>query len=513
MTVYLVEIDAYDTSPITLRYSSSGYNTKPTDSPSSTHYLGRVISPGNFQRSLFGQGRTYGEAGAGYGVVELNNVDGGLDALIDYGFAGRQIRVKTVEDTTAALSTATTIFSGTVEQPEFDFDTVTFRIRDRMDRLRTPVQETLFAGTTTAGGMNEAEGRPDDLQGKPKPLLFGVGYNIPAVPANVFDLIYQVHDGTLQSVDAVRDQGVALTFAANYSTIALLRAATIPAGQYGTCLAAGLVRLGSSPAGTITVDAKEGSSAAARTAGQVTARIMAKIGLTTGDYSSPSITALDAANSAEVGLWIGPDVTDALSVIGRVLGSVGASITPDANGIFEVARLVAPTGTPVAEYDITVIDNGAPLERIATGDDGAGVPCWRVFLKYKPVWQVQGGGDLAASVSAANAALWGAEYRQVSATDTAVLTKYPEAPEMAFETLLVSDGAAQAEANRLRDLYKVRRDYFRVPVPAEVGRTHKLGDVIQIKFERFGLSAGKLFTVLGVVNEFAAGLIELEVWG
>lgn len=514
MTIYLVEIDAYDTSLITLRYSKSGYNTAPSDTPASTHYLGRIISPGNFQRSLFGDGKTYGEAQAGYGYVELNNADGGLDALIDYGFAGRQIRVKTLADTTAALATATTIFSGTVEQPEFDFDTVRFRIRDRMDRLRTPIQETLYAGTTIAGGMNEAEGRPDDLQGKPKPLLFGKGFNIPAVAANAFDLIYQIHDGALQSVDAVRDQGVALTFAANYTTLALLRAASIPAGQYGTCLAAGLIRLGSTPAGQITVDATEGANSAARTAGQVTVRILTKIGLTSGDYSSSSITALDSSNSAEIGAWIGTDVTDALSVIGRVLSSIGASIAPDANGVFEVARLVAPTGTPVAEYDETVIiKDAAPIERIATGDDGSGVPCWRVFLKYKPMWEVQTGGDLAASVSAANAALWGTEYRQVSATDTGILTKYPEAPEMAFETLLISDSAAQTEANRLRDLYKVRRDYFRVSIPAEVGRTHKLGDVIRLKIARFGLSSGKLFTVLGIINDFDDELIELEVWG
>src|SRR5690554_1359231 len=103
------------------------------------------------------------------------------------------------------------MFVGTIEQAEFTWKRVVLRIRDRLAELDEPIQTTDYAGTTIAGGMDEAEGRPEDVKDRPKPLLYGVGKNLPAVAANMFDHIYEVASNGVASIDAVYDRGVALT--------------------------------------------------------------------------------------------------------------------------------------------------------------------------------------------------------------------------------------------------------------------------------------------------------------
>ena len=124
--IYLVEIvAAIDSSGTlsTLRFSSENFVTQPSDSPANTYYDPRVKTPADITRNLFANGTTYGASRVGYGLVELSNVDGGLDYMLPYGYDGRSLTIKTGE-ATAAYSTFTTILAGTMEQVEFTFNTV-----------------------------------------------------------------------------------------------------------------------------------------------------------------------------------------------------------------------------------------------------------------------------------------------------------------------------------------------------------------------------------------------------
>src|SRR5690606_4720910 len=73
---------------------------------------------------------------------------------------------------------------------------------------------------------------------------------------------------------AVYDRGVALTASGVYPGLAALRAATLASGNYAGCLSPAYVRLGSRPAGQITVDATEGTSSADRSAAWIARRIL-----------------------------------------------------------------------------------------------------------------------------------------------------------------------------------------------------------------------------------------------
>ncbi|MGH2173878.1 hypothetical protein ACQ1Z4_14290, partial [Enterococcus faecalis] len=85
---------------------------------------------------------------------------------------------------------------------------------------------------------------------------FGSPQNISPVLLVPASLIYQAHDGAMQSIDAVYDRGAPLTGAGDVADYAALAAASVSSGQFKTCLALGLFKLGSAAAGTVTADVK-----------------------------------------------------------------------------------------------------------------------------------------------------------------------------------------------------------------------------------------------------------------
>lgn len=523
-TGYLVEMQSVHRvtgAARTFYFSTDAFNSLPTDTPANQHYMVRIKNPGNYSRSLFSPGTTSGDVSVGYGYIELVNMDGDLDELRDYAFDGYSLRILTVSRLRPIYVEATRLFGGTMEQVELSWESARVLIRDRLAELDKALQTVLFAGTTTAGGMNEAEGQPDDLKGKPKPLCYGAPVQIVPAPANSFDLIYSAGADGLDAIGEVRDKGVLLTASgADYSTVAALRTASIPSGQYATARALGLVRLGSSPHGQVTCAPVKGANAAARTAGQLARRVLLKAGYVQDtDFLASDVTALDALNSAEVGYYVDTEEETTLDVVRKVLGSIGATIVPNRLGVFRLVRFSAPSGYPVltltsADLLTTGEQGQKAIDQLATGDEGKGVPAWKVSVKYRRNWSVMTNNDLASvNVTAAFRSFATEEWRTAVASDAAVKTKHKLSPELTFETYLVSEAAAQTEANRLLALHSVRRERFKVTVKSWMAEPLDLGSVINLKITRFGLSAGRLFTVIGITENYQTGNTTLDLWG
>lgn len=518
--IYLVEFEAMTLAGavVTQRFATDGYTTRPTDTPANTHFEERVINPGNFDRSMFGNGRTSGEAEVGYGVVELANGDDGtgetLDALAGYAVDGRPLRIYSLDTADSAWASRSLIFSGTMDQIEVAWKVATIRIRDRLAELRKPIQPLKYAGTTIAGGMNEAEGGKDDLKDRVKPMLWGTARNIPAVLANSFDRIYQVSSGALSGIQAVRDRGVPLTFGANQSTITALRTATIAAGTYHTCLALGLLRVAARPAGDLTVDATEGATGQ-RTASAIVQRILAAGGFAAGtDFLLADFTALHTAAPQEVGLWIGTDARDRLAAVVQLLDSIGGYFLPDRLGRFRTGRLTSPTGGTFVVDRTIIIDTGEGIERIVTNDDGRGLPATKVTLDYAQSWLVQPAVTLDnTNVTDAVKSFVSLGARQAVAEDNTVKVRHPLAPELSFVTYLADATAAAAEAARRLNIYKAGRERYRVPLKTEIAGMIDLSDVVILKLPRFGLDAGKPMLVLGITSDLQAGTTTLDLWG
>jgi hypothetical protein len=215
---YIAELTVYDPAIAgirTLRYSTVGFATRPTESPPDTHYDERLLQPAVLRREMFSAGATQGRSRVGYGDLVLANGDGALDALVGYGFDGRPITIRRGDVGAVYPSGYTTVLVGTMAGVEVNFATITVKLRDRQAEVEIPLQTTKYAGDNAL--PDGLEGTPDDLQGKPKPLCFGKVVNVAPPCVNTAKLIYQLHDGELASVEMVYDRGQDLAFGLEFT--------------------------------------------------------------------------------------------------------------------------------------------------------------------------------------------------------------------------------------------------------------------------------------------------------
>src|SRR4051812_27662717 len=167
---FLVVLEPYDPGTpgvVTLYYSSHGFNSEPSDTPSNQHYEPRLNTAYTFKRSLFQAGKLSGRSVANYGTLVLNNADGGLDDLVEYAWGGRRVRVY-LGGADFALSEFGLIFDGTADSIEFGDDDLTVNLRDLAYKADRELQSLTFAGTGATEGSS-------DLAGKREPMLLGVG--------------------------------------------------------------------------------------------------------------------------------------------------------------------------------------------------------------------------------------------------------------------------------------------------------------------------------------------------
>lgn len=512
-SLYLLEITAHDGSGvITLRVGSSGYKTGPGDAPANTVYDAAIKDLGHFTRSLFEDGKTMGQSTTATGEITLANT-GRLDAwLTTYGFSGRAILIKRLSSPRAAFSSAEIVFKGTIESVDTPsaLDSIVLRLADRRLELDKPLQTNRYGGTTTSGAsVNVADGTAD-MKDKIKPLVYGKVFFIEPVKVNAFDLIYQVSDGAVASITAY-DKGVQLTLAGNYTTAALLKAATLKAGTYATCLSLGLFRLGGT-ALELRADVVEGSTPNLRTAASCVDRMMTKMALNgPSNMSGATFSALSALAPQEVGIYVDDDKT-ALEVMSEVLSSIGGWIVPNALGVFEVGRLSAPSGSPTWTLDLNN-QAGTTISLIKCPDSEKKLPFWRVVLSYLKVWAPLDTNAVAESLTDTRKSFLTTEWRESKAELSSVLTKDLLAEELTKETLLTTQADADAEAVRLRDLYSVARLMLTCDVSRADAAPMTIGSTGNVTWTRYGLSGGKNMVVIGQRIDRTKGRVELTLWG
>ncbi len=481
---YIAEIGAYNisgTAAVTIRVSDHGLVTGASDSPAHTLYEARIIEPMNFARSMFTSGRIGGLSRANFGELVLNNADGGLDAMAGYSFDGRTITIK-VGAATDAFSAYSTIFTGTADAIEFSDTIVRVRLRDRQLLFTTLVQGTLYGGTGgTDGGA--------DLKGKPKPLCFGECKNISPIRVDATNAIYQVHDGQIEAISAVYDNG-----------------ATVDAADYTNDLTNGRFTLDTASTGQITCDvqgSKTGGTYVASVANIIERVVKDFGGLVSGDLVSASFTALESANSSVVGIYLNAP-TRIQPVLDALANSVGAFYGFTRAGKFQVGQVAAPASSADASYDDTEI---LEIARVPTA-----IPPYRTVVRHTLNNTVQPSDRLASGVTAARRAFLEQAWREEVSTDTAVQTKHLEAGVLDVDTLMVSTSNAATEATRLQALYGTERDVYKVKLKIQPF-ARDLNDTVEVKFPRYSLDAGKKFRVVGLTENAARNEVDLELWG
>ena len=486
---YLAILEPYDPgteSTVPLYLSDHGFTTEPDEEPGNLYFDARLLSAISFERHLYRSGQLEGRSVPGFGTLDINNADGGLDHWRVLAFDGRRVRLL-LGGTRFRLADYRTVFDGTAERIEFDDDRIRLHLRDLQVLFERPLQQTLYLGT---GGSEGGAG----LKGRPKPLCYGRCFHIPAVLIEAATLTYQVHDGQISAVDAVFDSGLALT------------AGTDPPApsHYAVDLAAGTFRLGSAPNGPVTAHVRGDATggAYAEDAASLMLRIaMRAAGLSLVDWQA--VAGLTVAAPMATGFFAGQE-TGMLSALDALADSIGAHFGFDRQGRFTVGRLTEPLETATEDFDESAI---VSLER-----EPSALPLWRQRLGYARYWRPLSDGESAAALGAEARSDLAAPHRYADAEDPAIRIRHILAGDLQKDGLLATEADAATEAARRLALFGTARDLFRVRVKTRP-YSLTLGSTIRISYPRHGLAGGRNLVLAGLSEDSAFDEAELILWG
>lgn len=463
----LVEVDT--TVP---RYLSTvAYTTLPTDSPANRVYSPVVSGGVAFTETL----PLDGSATLSVGDIELNNDDGLLDSWLDDVWVNKPIRIY-IGDVSWVRADFRLIFTGIVDNINSRAaNRLNISLRDKLQRLNTPVSETLLGGTTP---------NKDRLI----PLCFGEVHNVEPLLVDPATLKYKVHGSAIERLIEVRDNGVPVSI--NESLID--GTFTLVAQQAGTI--------------TCSVQGDKPTTYSNRIADTIT-RLVTGYGkvsdrLTTADIDTAQFAAFNAAHPQPVGVYLN-DRSNVIEVCQQLASSVGAQISMSREGLLRLLKITLPaTGTPLV---VTPSDYVAKSLEIKERVDVKAA----IKVGYCKNYTTQTG--LNTGLPASHKDLFMQEYLSVTAKNQSVADTYKLNTEpVQTDTLLLTESDATAEANRLLTLWQQPRTVYKF-----VGYSHlltvPLGQALTLVSPRFGLSEGKTGIVVGIQSDWVSRRVTIEV--
>lgn len=419
-----------------------------------------------------------GKGSLNFGDIEISNIDGSLDGWLGYIWANRACNVF-IGDVRWARSDFRTIFAGITEDIDSkNSHVLNFKVRDKLQRLNYPVTEVTLGGTTK---------NKDELI----PLTFGEAHNVTPLLVDPATLKYQVHDGPIEGIVEVRDEGY-------------------PVDMIEFPAADGTFKLAASPYGKITCTPqgdKEGGSTWHLTVAKIVQRIVTNYGepnnkFTTGDLDTSQLATFDAANQQPVGVYLSKR-ENVLNVCAKLASSVGAQLVMSRNGLLRLIKVELPApGTPVAITESDIVANTLKISKKLNVESAQKVA-------FNKNWTVQ--EKLDTGIPVFHKQMYAQEWLAVTVEDATVKTNYKQTAEpIQKETMLIRETEASPEATRLLNLYKIPRFVYSfkgIPRLMEL----ELGDPVTLTHSRFGLSGGKSGQVVSLSINWQSLLVDVEV--
>lgn len=256
--------------------------------------------------------------------------------------------------------------------------------------LDTPILAT-YAGT---GGIEGAAA----MKGNVKPLAIGAPMGVPGVMLDPVKSIIQLSAyGAIESVDVPLER-LARQFGspvADYPTYAALDAAVVPAGQWATARAVGLVKMGAPPYGKLCFlmkGDKGGADGWVRRPGAIIKRLASLSG-GAAKVSETSVDALDVARPYDLSVYYDSQTT-ARSAIQDIAASVNALAGVSLTG----QLIVVPIQINAAGLTLRADGSSLPIVG-AVRSLGNSAPWWRLAIGAQPFFDVHGQGDYATATS------------------------------------------------------------------------------------------------------------------
>jgi hypothetical protein len=484
--VVLVEATANVSGTETKFYMSTGnYVTRAADTPPSQFYLPVIKTGAQYSESIsVSPTTTAGTSSITGGDIALYNPNGELDAWLNYVWINRTVNASLGDESWDGVQTSFTrgdfrlIFTGIVADIHSEsFDMLNLIMADKTAQLNVPLTTQLLGGT----GPNATS---------TVPLCFGECFNITPVLYDQPTLTYQVHNGPIELIIEVRDNGVPVAFTPN--------------------LAAGTFQLNQSPIGAVTcsVQGDKAAGVYSNTISKLVQRMATGFGLSNLRFSSADLDAtnlgnFETAHQQPVGIYItGSDTV--LGTIQALAASIGAEMAMSRAGLTQLFQISFPvTGTPTVFDTIKIKEFGLMIadRSIVQG---------AIALNYAKNWTQQ---NLTTSLPAADLAIYARASVPIVVTDAATMTLYKvTAVPQPLDTFLLVDTDAQAEANRLLQIFKVPRTTYQFTATGASGALNLvLGQALQIIYPRFGMSSGTMGIVISLAPDWITGEVTVKV--
>jgi hypothetical protein len=358
-------------------------------------------------------------------------------------------------------------------EPSYTEETITFSIKGPNVNPNADVETDTFDGTVDEGG--------DQMLGKTRPRLFGRMKNVQPAVVNYAEQLYEIDAIGVNNIDAIYEGGYNI-------------------GNNYTDNFDGTFNLTNTPQSIITCDAR--SDLATRTGSDHTQATIFKQLIEKAGGNAPDVTGL----TYEAGMYLEAgskrSFGDALSWIVRPLGYYFPKLTEAKLVAKELADPSAQSPTVTyTEKDIVSINKVTTIP-----------PVWKVLVGYEPLGYTFSNIPVGTDLSTEERTRLTSEYRWKEASDASVLTDYPNALVLKAPSPLFSGTNAATAATSLLNLFKVKREIYRIEVVRKPFAVW-VGDYVTIDFPRYSLDGGKKFLVAGWDINLENNSFTLEVWG
>lgn len=512
--------------------ASKFFITKTADTPADQPFRGSLQGSLTVQRSIVGSD---GWAGFSQGISELvlDNSDGFYDAIADANSVNGQAIVCRVglvtdpPDGVAPYAQFETIANLIGDRWRPSRSELVIETRDLQSLLDLPVQTSIYLGN---GGLEGGEG----IKGQRRPKVFGrqdatlgKGGNITPTLVIPAEGLFQVNDGPVSSIVAVRDGGIALTFVANYATVALLRQAALPIlsgglgliapGFWGSCNVEGYFSLGGVAFKQVTCDVV---GLTLTTADIIEAVALSSAGMSAGNLDDWTFEKLNEDQPAEVSYYLDSQSNETCNeMFENLMAGIGGWHGISSLGRLQVRRFEAPIGIASAYYTL----GSGHLIDVDRADMPRGIdpPPRRQRVTFGRNWTQQ--TELFGQVSETNpgfASVLAQPYGLAGTPDLLaeeILADYPHAADPPpIQSYLANEADARAEADRKQTLNTSGLKAFRVRLDDALFM-HELGEEIALKdgglVPRLGLTNWRYVRFVEINDDTKTGITDAIVVG
>jgi hypothetical protein len=466
-----------------------------------------------------------------FGGIRLANHNGELDAYLSnnkYIWVNKPIQIYLGDPTWSAVAsdfnTSTTkfelLFNGIIgDIVSTERSVVDITLRDKLERLNSPITEAKF-GTATGTWVNNVQ-----IADTIKPLVFGEVFNMTPtlIDPNSGGGKYMVHDGLIESIIEIRDNGVPVYQAGS----AVYTGATVD-------LTIGTFILTYPPSGAITVSVQGQKSTINLTTGtssvaytnsiaNIIAVIVTQYGkansrLTSADIDLVNFNAFNTSNNKPVGIII-TDTTNVLSICQALAASIGSQIYFSREGKLQLIQYGVGIPQTQDTANITIgYASTIPVDETDMLYDSFAISSKLPFtgavkLGYCRNWTVQDG--LLTSIPADHKDMLATEWltSTYTASPTMVANYSLDIDPAQKDTYLITSADALAEATRLVTYYSVQRYTYKF-TGTYVLLSLRLGQQIYLRHYRFDLNnsgAGRLGQVVSLTPNWVTSQVEVEV--